>query len=316
MIIDYAKSIDTISKDRRAITRRKVKETLIQQNLDRYDSRLLRWLSLDPVTHPQFSPYSAFDNNPIYWSDPSGADSDWINNGDGTWTAEAVDGAETLAQDAGISREEAYAILESQGMGTYVSRHDGGLKSAVDPMDVVTIPKQQEEIKRIEEEITVEESKAMPNIKGETLTEPSLFDKTKKYIGDTFGGTLVDDVIESRSEGASIAESGFYSLWREKVGSWGGAGGSPFNRGSSRPSRRSSKPSNKGANNAIKKSTKAISNNKVDKPVIIKQTNTSISNTVKSSKTVSSGDKNPWNTFLQKKQRKVQRKGVDSKSKS
>ena len=39
-----------------------------------YDSRLGRWRSIDPVEHPQFSPYSAFDNNPIYWSDPSGAD--------------------------------------------------------------------------------------------------------------------------------------------------------------------------------------------------------------------------------------------------
>ncbi len=40
-----------------------------------YNPRLGRWMSTDPVTHPQFSPYSAFDNNPIYWSDPSGADS-------------------------------------------------------------------------------------------------------------------------------------------------------------------------------------------------------------------------------------------------
>jgi RHS repeat-associated protein len=39
-----------------------------------YDSRLGRWLSTDPVTHPQYSPYSAFDNNPVYYADPSGAD--------------------------------------------------------------------------------------------------------------------------------------------------------------------------------------------------------------------------------------------------
>ncbi len=41
-----------------------------------YNPRLGRWMSTDPVTHPQFSPYSAFDNNPVYWSDPSGADSE------------------------------------------------------------------------------------------------------------------------------------------------------------------------------------------------------------------------------------------------
>ena len=38
-----------------------------------YDPRLGKWLSTDPVTHAQFSPYSAFDNNPIYWIDPLGA---------------------------------------------------------------------------------------------------------------------------------------------------------------------------------------------------------------------------------------------------
>lgn len=30
---------------------------------------------MDPVVHHDFSPYSAFDNNPVFWSDPSGADS-------------------------------------------------------------------------------------------------------------------------------------------------------------------------------------------------------------------------------------------------
>ncbi len=40
------------------------------------DPRTGRWWSTDPITHPQYSPYSTFDNNPIYYSDPSGADSE------------------------------------------------------------------------------------------------------------------------------------------------------------------------------------------------------------------------------------------------
>lgn len=40
-----------------------------------YDSSIARWLAIDPVTHFSMSPYNAFDNNPVYWSDPSGADS-------------------------------------------------------------------------------------------------------------------------------------------------------------------------------------------------------------------------------------------------
>ncbi len=41
-----------------------------------YDARIGRWKSLDPVTHPWQSPYNAFDGNPIYFTDASGADAD------------------------------------------------------------------------------------------------------------------------------------------------------------------------------------------------------------------------------------------------
>jgi RHS repeat-associated protein len=39
-----------------------------------YDPRIGRWLSLDPKTHHEYSPYSAFDNNPVYYVDPDGRD--------------------------------------------------------------------------------------------------------------------------------------------------------------------------------------------------------------------------------------------------
>ncbi len=40
-----------------------------------YDPRIARWTSLDPLaaSFPHQSPYVAFDNNPIYYTDPSGA---------------------------------------------------------------------------------------------------------------------------------------------------------------------------------------------------------------------------------------------------
>jgi RHS repeat-associated protein len=41
-----------------------------------YDYRLARWTSLDPVSHYQYSPYSAYDNNPTYFIDPNGAESE------------------------------------------------------------------------------------------------------------------------------------------------------------------------------------------------------------------------------------------------
>ena len=37
-----------------------------------YDPAICRWLRIDPITHHDVSPFNAFNNNPIYWSDPSG----------------------------------------------------------------------------------------------------------------------------------------------------------------------------------------------------------------------------------------------------
>ncbi len=48
---------------------------LYEMDMRQYDPTIARWTSIDPVTHFNYSTYSAFDNNPIYWADPSGADS-------------------------------------------------------------------------------------------------------------------------------------------------------------------------------------------------------------------------------------------------
>jgi RHS repeat-associated protein len=37
-----------------------------------YDPRLGRWFSIDPIIHPWMSPYTAFDNNPVFFVDPFG----------------------------------------------------------------------------------------------------------------------------------------------------------------------------------------------------------------------------------------------------
>jgi RHS repeat-associated protein len=39
-----------------------------------YDPRLGKWMSKDVVNYPWQSPYAAFNNNPIYFADPSGAE--------------------------------------------------------------------------------------------------------------------------------------------------------------------------------------------------------------------------------------------------
>ena len=40
-----------------------------------YDPALARWNRIDPVTHHSLSPYNSFDNNPVFYADPSGGNS-------------------------------------------------------------------------------------------------------------------------------------------------------------------------------------------------------------------------------------------------
>jgi len=54
---------------------------MLEMNFRHHDPELGRWIVIDPVTHHSMSPYNAFDNNPIFWADPSGADSFVYYNG-------------------------------------------------------------------------------------------------------------------------------------------------------------------------------------------------------------------------------------------
>ena len=43
-------------------------------DMRQYDPAIGRWVVQDPVIHHSMSPYNSFDNNPVFWADPSGAD--------------------------------------------------------------------------------------------------------------------------------------------------------------------------------------------------------------------------------------------------
>ncbi|MCL9805438.1 DUF6443 domain-containing protein [Flavobacterium amniphilum] len=64
---------------------------MYSMDMRQYDPAIARWVVLDPITHHDFSPYSSFDNNPVFWADPSGADSvegnkDGVIYGNGHWS--------------------------------------------------------------------------------------------------------------------------------------------------------------------------------------------------------------------------------------
>ena len=49
---------------------------MYDMDMRQYDPAIARWVVLDPVIHHSMSPYNAFDNNPVFWADPSGADAE------------------------------------------------------------------------------------------------------------------------------------------------------------------------------------------------------------------------------------------------
>ena len=104
-----------------------------------YDPAVARWGQVDPLadSYAAWSPYNYVLGNPIRLIDPDGRAPEWIDNGDGTYTAEAGDSAFSLAKDAGISTSYANTLVESQlganfngvgGLGTGSTAQGGSLR--------------------------------------------------------------------------------------------------------------------------------------------------------------------------------------------
>ncbi len=74
---------------------------LMEMDVRMYDPAIGRFNGIDPVTHFPQGTSVAFDNNPIYWADPSGADSENYN-----WVAQLQ--ASWDAYDIGISVDHAF----------------------------------------------------------------------------------------------------------------------------------------------------------------------------------------------------------------
>ena len=99
-----------------------------------YDPRIGRWWSIDPKTHHAYSPYSAFDNNPVYYVDPEGADSEGENKDDLNGNV-SVDTAPKVAQSL-VSK----ALVPDPGKETLKSLKIEG-KTLEAQLDVLTSDK-------------------------------------------------------------------------------------------------------------------------------------------------------------------------------
>jgi RHS repeat-associated protein len=65
-----------------------------------YDAAIGKWIAQDPIVHLDVSPYTAFNNNPVYWADPSGLKGSASGQRDGEMVgADGMTGSEWLASE-------------------------------------------------------------------------------------------------------------------------------------------------------------------------------------------------------------------------
>jgi RHS repeat-associated protein len=90
---------------------------LYEMDLRQYDPAIGRWTGIDPVIHYDFSPYNAFDNNPVYWADPSGADGEYYNWDTGRYEDDQgnVVSFETAMASVGLNTDGSNKSDESNG---------------------------------------------------------------------------------------------------------------------------------------------------------------------------------------------------------
>jgi RHS repeat-associated protein len=121
---------------------------MLEMDLRQYDPAIARWVVIDPVTHHEYSPYQAFDNNPVFWADPSGADSYnlamnifnssesgavWRNEGNGTFSTGDSDNNSEEGDDDPIegSTRNVTVRLGAFSRGSYKQYyHAGGVNGS------------------------------------------------------------------------------------------------------------------------------------------------------------------------------------------
>ncbi len=106
-----------------------------------YDGDIGRFLSLDPKAKkfPECSDYNYVLGNPIILIDSDGKSPDWIDNGDGSYTAEEGDGAWSLYEQhlnkKGYSWEEVKTLMEINEYSEY--EHEDVTRTRINPGSIV-----------------------------------------------------------------------------------------------------------------------------------------------------------------------------------
>ncbi len=76
---------------------------LYEMEVRQYDPAIARFTGIDPVTHHSMSTYTAFDNNPVYFADPAGANAYHEGKGqdEDRWKRDSEGNLEYVNDDGG-----------------------------------------------------------------------------------------------------------------------------------------------------------------------------------------------------------------------
>ncbi len=113
---------------------------LYEMPLRQYDPSIARWTSIDPVTHHGMSTYNGFDNNPVFFADPSGANStaEWMKeNG---ITGDDLITVYQAPSENGSSSEENNSSSNNEGNDINIySKDDSTTPSVVIKTDAIEV---------------------------------------------------------------------------------------------------------------------------------------------------------------------------------
>lgn len=118
----------------------------MEMDFRQYDPAIARFTSIDPVVHYDFSTYTAFDNNPIFWADPSGADAEtgtvfnskFMNKNGGHWSdsfnnsGQNNEGSEEVVDDIFKGTPENGASITDFKSGESYKYKEGEIKNALE----------------------------------------------------------------------------------------------------------------------------------------------------------------------------------------